>query len=65
MATGREEVGYESVQLPDSGFAVVESRAVQLWGFPGWEAEAALVIDRCRRECNGTGNLWLTIVVGM
>ena len=60
MEAGREEVGYESVQLPDSGFAVVESCAVERWGVSGWEAEAEWVIDRCR--CGITLEI-LTIVV--
>ena len=46
MEAGREEVGYEPVQLPDSGFAVVEPRAVERWGVSGWEAAAEWVINR-------------------
>ena len=48
MEAGREKIGYESVQLPDSGFAVVEPRAVERWGISGWEA--VQWIDRCRSE---------------
>ena len=55
MEAGREEVGYESVQLPDSGFAVVEPGAVQCWGVSGWEAVQR--VNRCSRCMCGIGGL--------